>query len=83
MALLRCAIWYWVVILQPLYIYDVYVSVVVCRVACLVIDEAHKGRGKYSYVSVVNTIHQDNPFFRILALSATPGKDAKHMQEVS
>lgn len=46
-------------------------------VKCLVIDEAHKALGSYSYCQVVQEIVKYNNQFRILALSATPGTDMK------
>ncbi|KAL3246877.1 hypothetical protein MRX96_057384 [Rhipicephalus microplus] len=51
-------------------------------VRCLVIDEAHKALGSYSYCQVVKEIIKDNNQFRILALSATPGTDVKAVRNV-
>ncbi|KAL1428097.1 hypothetical protein MTO96_016990 [Rhipicephalus appendiculatus] len=51
-------------------------------VKCLVIDEAHKALGSYSYCQVVKEILKDNNQFRILALSATPGTDVKAVRNV-
>lgn len=39
----------------------------------IVVDEAHKARGRYAYTEVIRLIHQQNQHFRVLALSATPG----------
>jgi Fanconi anemia group M protein len=44
------------------------------EVKCLVLDEAHKAQGSFAYVSVVEELCKLGAVFRILALSATPGK---------
>ena len=49
-------------------------------VKCLVIDEAHKASGNYAYVVVVKELMQWTKDFRVLALSATPGKDLTTVQ---
>lgn len=46
------------------------------------IDEAHHTRGKYSYVEVVEAIREKHQFFRIVALSATPGKNTDEVAQV-
>lgn len=51
-------------------------------VKLLVIDEAHKAKGKYAYVEVVQSMAARNKAFRVLALSATPGRDIKDVIEV-
>lgn len=51
-------------------------------VKLLVIDEAHKAKGKYAYVEVVQSMAARNKAFRVLALSATPGRDIKDVVEV-
>ena len=43
-------------------------------VKLIVVDEAHKAKGKFAYCEVIREIHARNPKFRVLALSATPGK---------
>lgn len=48
----------------------------------IVVDEAHKAKGKYAYVEVVQAIASRNKMFRVLALSATPGKSLKDVAEV-
>lgn len=48
----------------------------------LVVDEAHRSTGRYAYATTVKTILEQNPFVRILALSATPGKDVTQVQKV-
>ena len=52
------------------------------NITCVVVDEAHKASGNYAYVTVINLIDQNNPYFRVLALSATPGKSMEKVQEV-
>jgi ERCC4-related helicase len=52
-------------------------------VRCIVIDEAHRAQGNYSYVNIVRHLQDNNRNgFRILALSATPGSDMQRVQQV-
>lgn len=51
-------------------------------VVCLVIEEAHRATGQYAYTTVIQELVQIYRF-RVLALSATPGSDAKRVQSVS
>lgn len=44
-------------------------------IRCIVVDEAHRATGQYAYCLVIQEIYRHNKNFRILALSATPGKD--------
>jgi ATP-dependent DNA helicase MPH1 len=44
-------------------------------IVCVVVDEAHKATGNYSYVKVIEEIALKSSRFRVLALSATPGSD--------
>lgn len=48
----------------------------------VVVDEAHKAKGKYAYTEVVQAIWQHNKLFRVLALSATPGRTLSDVSEV-
>lgn len=48
----------------------------------VVIDEAHKAKGRYAYVEVIRNIYSRNRNFRILALSATPGRSIQDVCEV-
>lgn len=43
------------------------------EIKCLVIDEAHKAKGNHAYCEVIRKLKVLNKFFRVLALSATPG----------
>lgn len=52
-------------------------------IVCIVLDEAHRATGQYAYTTVVQEIITVNKSFRILALSATPGSDARKVQAVS
>jgi ATP-dependent DNA helicase MPH1 len=52
------------------------------KVVLLVVDEAHKATGSYAYVEVVTFLRRYNNSFRVLALTATPGKDVEKVQEV-
>ncbi|KAF8168325.1 hypothetical protein B0H34DRAFT_685091 [Crassisporium funariophilum] len=49
-------------------------------VILLVIDEAHRACGDYSYNKVVRHLMAKNPHFRILALTATPGNNPEAVQ---
>ncbi|KAI1202205.1 hypothetical protein F5X97DRAFT_288284 [Nemania serpens] len=51
-------------------------------IGLLVIDEAHRATGKYSYVKVVTFMRRFSNSFRILALTATPGSKVEAVQEV-
>lgn len=51
-------------------------------IALLVVDEAHRATGDYSYVKVVNFIRRFSRSFRVLALTATPGSSVETVQEV-
>lgn len=44
------------------------------------LDEAHKGAGEYSYAKVVRFLMAKNPYFRVLALTATPGRTPEAVQ---
>lgn len=48
----------------------------------VVIDEAHKAKGKYAYCEVIRIIKEKNELFRVLALSATPGRKSNDVAEV-
>ncbi|KAH8998735.1 P-loop containing nucleoside triphosphate hydrolase protein [Lactarius hatsudake] len=48
----------------------------------LVVDEAHKGAGDYSYAKVVRFLMAKNPHFRLLALTATPGGTPDAVQAI-
>ncbi|XP_037551254.1 Fanconi anemia group M protein [Nematolebias whitei] len=52
------------------------------QVKCVVIDEAHKALGNHAYCQVIRLLSSQTLQFRILALSATPGGDAKSVQSV-
>ena len=45
-------------------------------------DEAHKGTGDYAYAQVVRYLMAKNPYFRLLALTATPGSTPEAVQAV-
>jgi ATP-dependent DNA helicase MPH1 len=46
------------------------------------IDEAHRATGSYAYVTIVHYLMAHNPHHRILALSATPGKNSESVQAI-
>ena len=45
-------------------------------------DEAHKASGGYAYTTILDYITAHHPFFRVLALTATPGADVSKVQAV-
>ncbi|KAL1412451.1 3'-5' DNA helicase [Vanrija albida] len=47
-----------------------------------VFDEAHKASGSYAYTTILAYITAHHPFFRVLALTATPGSDVPKVQGV-
>ncbi|CAO1628583.1 unnamed protein product [Sympodiomycopsis kandeliae] len=51
-------------------------------IICLVVDEAHRATGNYAYCQIVAQMQAVNPYFRILALTATPGSNPERVQEV-
>lgn len=51
------------------------------KIRCIVVDEAHKAVGNYSYVQVVSAVVKVNKRFRVLALTATPGNDIQEVKE--
>lgn len=48
----------------------------------IVVDEAHRAKGKYAYTEVIQTIYSRNKLFRVLALSATPGRKIEDVGEI-
>ncbi|KAL0939259.1 ATP-dependent DNA helicase mph1 [Colletotrichum truncatum] len=51
-------------------------------IVLLVIDEAHRATGEYAYAKVVKLMRRYNPYFRVLALTATPGSKIETVQEI-
>ena len=51
-------------------------------IVCLVVDEAHRASGTYAYVTVARAVAAAGARCRIVALTATPAKDAKGVQRV-
>uniref|UniRef100_A0A182PI13 Fanconi anemia group M protein n=1 Tax=Anopheles epiroticus TaxID=199890 RepID=A0A182PI13_9DIPT len=52
------------------------------EVRLVVIDEAHKAKGRYAYTDVIRQLVEVNTSFRVLALSATPGRTLEDVAEV-
>ncbi len=52
------------------------------RAVCVVVDESHRATGNYAYVKAIKAIADENPMFRVLALSATPGSTTESIQKV-
>ncbi|CAH0552092.1 unnamed protein product [Brassicogethes aeneus] len=53
------------------------------QIKCIVFDEAHKARGNYAYCEVIRKLENKNKYFRVLALSATPGSNINDIVEVA
>ncbi len=53
------------------------------EVSLLVVDEAHRATGDYSYVWLAKQYNQKAKFSRILALTASPGSDIEKIQEIT
>ncbi|KAF9879102.1 dead box helicase [Colletotrichum karsti] len=51
-------------------------------IVLMVIDEAHRATGEYAYAKAVKLMRRFNPYFRVLALTATPGAKVETVQEV-
>lgn len=51
-------------------------------IKCVVFDEAHKAKGNHAYCEVIRKLNPQNKYFRVLALSATPGSSLKDVLEV-
>lgn len=52
------------------------------KIVLLVVDEAHRATGNYSYVEIVKLLRRFNKSFRVLALTATPGASVEAVQAV-
>ncbi|KAI0296586.1 hypothetical protein BC826DRAFT_908154 [Russula brevipes] len=57
-------------------------DIVLLVVGIFLLDEAHKGAGEYSYAKVVRFLMAKNPYFRVLALTATPGRTPEAVQAI-
>lgn len=51
------------------------------QIKCLVFDEAHKAKGNHAYCEVIKRL-ENAKYFRVLALSATPGNNTTDVMEV-
>ncbi len=52
------------------------------RVTLVVVDEAHRATGNYSYCKLIEYLEKDGAGFRILALSATPVSKIENLQTI-
>ncbi|MCJ1361281.1 3'-5' DNA helicase [Acarospora aff. strigata] len=52
------------------------------KIVLLVVDEAHRATGSYSYVEIVKLLRRFSKSFRVLALTATPGGSVEAVQAV-
>lgn len=48
----------------------------------IVVDEAHRAKGRYAYTQVTESLMARNQNFRVLALSATPGRNVDDVANV-
>lgn len=54
----------------------------VSKIVLVVVDEAHKAHGDHSYCQLIKEIAAVTGFFRVMALTATPGKTYDDIQQV-
>ncbi|EKM83412.1 hypothetical protein AGABI1DRAFT_110078, partial [Agaricus bisporus var. burnettii JB137-S8] len=54
----------------------------VMDIVLLIVDEAHRATGDYAYNQIVRHMMAKNPHFRLIALTATPGKDTEGVQNL-
>jgi Fanconi anemia group M protein len=52
-------------------------------IVCVIVDEAHKATSGYAYTIAIEELSKVHNHFRVLALSATPGSEARKIQVVS
>lgn len=52
------------------------------NIVCLVFDEAHHATKNYAYCMILKALETKTEFFRVLALSATPGAKLNVIQDV-
>lgn len=50
------------------------------KVVCLVVDECHKAKGKTDIVKAIESMTREKVKFRIVGLSATPGRTVEDIQ---
>jgi ERCC4-related helicase len=53
------------------------------EIVCVIVDEAHKATSGYAYTIAIEELSKVHNHFRVLALSATPGSEARKIQSVS
>lgn len=53
-----------------------------CRISLIIFDEAHHARHRHAYSMITRMVAERNSQFRIIGLSATPGKDIESIQSV-
>lgn len=51
-------------------------------IVCVVLDEAHKATGEFAYAVLIRLMKNAGAKYRLICLSATPGKDIKSIQSV-
>ncbi len=51
-------------------------------ISLIVFDEAHKATGKYAYSLINKFLLKKKVFYRVLALTATPGNNISKTQEI-
>lgn len=51
-------------------------------IVCLIIYEAHKATGNYSYCTIIKLLQEFEVSFRTCALTATPGSNAEAIQSI-
>lgn len=54
----------------------------ISRIVLVIVDEAHHARGNHSYCRIIQKIAEVTKFFRVIALTATPGSSFEDIQQV-
>lgn len=54
----------------------------VSQIVLIVVDEAHHARGNHSYCQIIRKVAEITKFFRVIALTATPGSSVYDIQQV-
>ena len=47
------------------------------KIVLIVYDEAHRATGKYAYSEINSFLFKKKVFYRVVALTATPGNEIK------
>ena len=54
----------------------------VSKIVLIIVDEAHKASGNHSYCQIIREVAKITRFFRVVALTATPGQNFNDVQSI-